>query len=543
MEAKPTHRRNLSSWSTASTGPNGSVTSCKAVRISVVCPRLIVSVQGDGKPGSSHAMTGNDASDKQGDSEPANQVLSQDIPDSKTASACPADSSPISSSTTPETSETPQPINLEFELRQVFQSLLQEWHLLNTPNVSFARDLRSMAPDWIKVEAMARPGSTCEILKRLEEIGIGTDIGTISFFKADMCKTASPWAHSPFHKTESSVKLCESIVAQQEMDDEEIRSVTGTMIVEDGSVSEAELDRQLTVRQAEESKWSSPATKVRIEQVREDIAEQTAFSFDYVSLLTVSSILAGIGLVTDNTVIIVASMLVSPIMGPVMGLTFGYQVRDWNLVRRSLRNEILSLLVLVMVGALLAICASFSEMAEADWPTEEMRMRGSRRGLAAGVAIAIPSGMGICVGMLGGNTSSLVGVAISASLLPPAVNTGICLVYAILLRTGQIVNDNETAKEMYEIAGISFTLTLLNIFCIWLSGVAMFKIKQVAPAQTSSQDMIDVYGSRSSVAILRRIHSPSSQASQEGTSKTCSIPFGDGQSNTSNECDGGAEHV
>ena len=44
------------------------------------------------------------------------------------------------------------------------------------------------------------------------------------------------------------------------------------------------------------------------------------------------------------------------------------------------------------------------------------------RSLWVGVLIAIPSGAGVAIGILGGNAGSLVGVAISASLLPPAVN-------------------------------------------------------------------------------------------------------------------------
>jgi uncharacterized membrane protein len=52
--------------------------------------------------------------------------------------------------------------------------------------------------------------------------------------------------------------------------------------------------------------------------VTEQIHEQAALSFDYVSLLAIASILAGVGLVINSVVVIVASMLVSPLMGPVM---------------------------------------------------------------------------------------------------------------------------------------------------------------------------------------------------------------------------------
>lgn len=48
--------------------------------------------------------------------------------------------------------------------------------------------------------------------------------------------------------------------------------------------------------------------------------------------------------------------------------------------------------------------------------------RGVLRGLVPGLLIALASGIGVALSVLGGNAGSLVGVAISASLLPPAVN-------------------------------------------------------------------------------------------------------------------------
>ena len=48
--------------------------------------------------------------------------------------------------------------------------------------------------------------------------------------------------------------------------------------------------------------------------------------------------------------------------------------------------------------------------------------RGQLRSLWVGVLIALPSGAGVALSVLGGNAGSLVGVAISASLLPPVVN-------------------------------------------------------------------------------------------------------------------------
>lgn len=56
--------------------------------------------------------------------------------------------------------------------------------------------------------------------------------------------------------------------------------------------------------------------------------------------------------------------------------------------------------------------------------------RGDPDNLIVGVAIAVPSGIGVALSILSNNANSLVGVAISASLLPPAINSGMLWAYA-----------------------------------------------------------------------------------------------------------------
>ena len=50
--------------------------------------------------------------------------------------------------------------------------------------------------------------------------------------------------------------------------------------------------------------------------------------------------------------------------------------------------------------------------------------RGGPFNLIVGCYVALPSGVGVALAISGRNTSSLVGVAISASLRPPCVNAG-----------------------------------------------------------------------------------------------------------------------
>lgn len=111
-------------------------------------------------------------------------------------------------------------------------------------------------------------------------------------------------------------------------------------------------------------------------------------SFDFLALLIIASILAAIGLITGSTVVIVASMLVSPIMGPVMGITFGTRVLDWKLARTSALVEVGALSIAIVIGAIVGFASSWS-LGE-NWPNDEMSSRGDIAGLITGIAIAIP---------------------------------------------------------------------------------------------------------------------------------------------------------
>ena len=94
----------------------------------------------------------------------------------------------------------------------------------------------------------------------------------------------------------------------------------------------------------------------------------TEFSFDYVCLLVVAACLAFMGkliisrcllwiptmifpgLVENSSVILVASMLVSPIMGPILAIVFGTCIKNKKLVKIGLYREMYSLLICIICG-------------------------------------------------------------------------------------------------------------------------------------------------------------------------------------------------
>ena len=58
-------------------------------------------------------------------------------------------------------------------------------------------------------------------------------------------------------------------------------------------------------------------------------------------LLVVAACLAFMGLVENSSVVLVASMLVSPLMGPILAIVFGTAVRNRKLVRSRFMTSLL----------------------------------------------------------------------------------------------------------------------------------------------------------------------------------------------------------
>ncbi|ALC39148.1 CG34109 [Drosophila busckii] len=86
----------------------------------------------------------------------------------------------------------------------------------------------------------------------------------------------------------------------------------------------------------EVSRWNnfveSIKSKLTVKQVVDGVRAGGSLSFDYLLLIVTADSLAALGLVENNAPNIVAAMLVSPLMGPVMSITFGAIISDRELM-------------------------------------------------------------------------------------------------------------------------------------------------------------------------------------------------------------------
>ncbi|MEM2141712.1 MAG: TIGR00341 family protein [Candidatus Thorarchaeota archaeon] len=219
-----------------------------------------------------------------------------------------------------------------------------------------------------------------------------------------------------------------------------------------------------------------------VEEIYEQVKARASLSFDFVAFVILAGAIAGLGLLEDNGTVILASMLLSPLMGPMLGVAFGYVVSDRSLFIRGTRNELTALTIAFGVGAVLGLLVALA------WPefpqgvnhdlqngvlTEITRRNGF---IILDLGIAVFSGAAVAVSITRGDMSSLVGVAISASLMPPAVNFGMCLAMGAVSGLSSVVS----------LAFGSLGLLVMNIIAIDIAAIVMFKIKKLSPIRDRS---------------------------------------------------------
>ena len=143
-------------------------------------------------------------------------------------------------------------------------------------------------------------------------------------------------------------------------------------------------------------------------------------------VLIFATMIASLGLNVNSAAVIIGAMLVSPIMGPIMGVGFSLAINDFELLKKSLRNLALMFIVAIITSTayffVSPLASNSSELLARTVPT------------TYDVLIAFFGGLaGIIAQTRQDRTSTVIpGVAIATALIPPLCTAGFGLA------TGQI---------------------------------------------------------------------------------------------------------
>jgi len=127
--------------------------------------------------------------------------------------------------------------------------------------------------------------------------------------------------------------------------------------------------------------------------------------------------IASIGLNLNSTAVIIGAMLISPLMGPIMGIGYGLGIFDFPLIRRSVKNLAISAGISLATSSLYFL---FSPLTTAQ---SELLSRTSPT--IWDVLIALFGGLAGIVGATRKGKSNVIpGVAIATALMPPLCAAG-----------------------------------------------------------------------------------------------------------------------
>ncbi|MEU4398912.1 DUF389 domain-containing protein [Micromonospora orduensis] len=229
------------------------------------------------------------------------------------------------------------------------------------------------------------------------------------------------------------------------------------------SADDVELTISASADRAAEKAPGSGADAVVWDEIAAKTGEQTELSGTYLVLIVVATMIAGIGVLLDQPILIVGAMVVGPEFGPLAALCVALLRRRLDVIGRSVQALTVGFLA-AMVATVLSTWALTAaglvseEMLRADRPLTSFIWRPDALswvvGLLAGVA-----GM---LSLTSKKSGSLVGVLISVTTVPAAANVAVAAAYGV-----------------WDEAGGSALQLVINVCAIVLAGLLTLLVQQV----------------------------------------------------------------
>ena len=152
-------------------------------------------------------------------------------------------------------------------------------------------------------------------------------------------------------------------------------------------------------------------------EIQADVETGIAFRGTNLWVLIFAILVASVGLNVNSTAVIIGAMLISPLMGPIVGIGYGAATLELNLIQRGLKSlftaSAFSLLVSALYFRLTPLTDAGSELLSRTVPTTWDVLIALFGGAAGAVALTRK-----------GHTNAIPGVAIATALMPPLCTAG-----------------------------------------------------------------------------------------------------------------------
>jgi uncharacterized hydrophobic protein (TIGR00271 family) len=164
-------------------------------------------------------------------------------------------------------------------------------------------------------------------------------------------------------------------------------------------------------------RFNLESDKADEQETLEYIRKGVEFKGTNLWILVFAILIASIGLNVNSTAVIIGAMLISPLMGPILGIGTGVAINDLDLLKKAFNNLMIATLFSVITSTLYFLISPLS--------TAQSELLARTNPTIWDVLIAFFGGLaGIVAGSRKEKSNAIPGVAIATALMPPLCTAG-----------------------------------------------------------------------------------------------------------------------
>lgn len=188
------------------------------------------------------------------------------------------------------------------------------------------------------------------------------------------------------------------------------------------------------------------------------IESSSKINVSYTWLVFLSSVVATAGIIKNSPAIVIGAMVIAPLLGPVISISFASVLGDYPLVRRAVLTFLYGLSIPFGIAVLFGYFFSLPVYSDEFLSRTNIEIIDIIAALASGAAGALSFVKRL--------SDALVGVMVAVALLPPTIILGMTL-----------------GASSWQDAVTPLLLLLVNVNSVLLSAILMFRLGGIKPIQ------------------------------------------------------------
>lgn len=191
-------------------------------------------------------------------------------------------------------------------------------------------------------------------------------------------------------------------------------------------------------------------------QKQSGIVEGLTLSFSGMVYIMIGSVIASLGLLYDNYIVVLGSMCISPIGNSIIRYALGYTYGYYPFVSQGLKSLVTQMIIGILIGYTMGhVNKRLGEPLHP--PTKEMEKRTNIDYFLTEFMLASLCGLVLAYSIIHNQIVPIVGLSLVVAVLPPIVNSGLYVAMA------HDAPDKKTYDDNIGKALRTFTLALINI--------------------------------------------------------------------------------